>query len=270
MNFKIQGMLLFMLLGSSIMAQTDDSTSFIPDRPGFATTPDVLSFKKVQLENGFQYTNFFEGDIHIENFLFSSLLVRYGLAKYAELRIQTDFAYNIVKDSTGPTTVYGLNPVTIGTKIKLLSQRKVIPNISLLFNLTLPFIGKQEFLPKTFTPSLYLLMSNDLTQNLHLCYNYGLTWYGGSDALLHFYAVCFEVNLHPKWNVFLESYGFAALHSSPSFNLDTGVAFLISDHLQVDFSVSGSITTIRDMYFVNMGIAWRIPGKNKTHYDRSI
>ena len=34
-------------------------------------------------------------------------------------------------------------------------QHKVVPNISLLFNLTLPFIGKQEFLPKTFTPSLY-------------------------------------------------------------------------------------------------------------------
>lgn len=254
---------IIILMCSSVMSQTEDS--FSADRPGFATPPDVVSFRKVQLENGLQYTNFFEGDIHIENFLFSSLLVRYGLAKFAELRITTDFAYNIVKDSTGPTTMYGFNPVTIGTKIKLLSQRKVIPNVSLLCNLTLPFIGKQEFLPKTFTPSFYLLMSNDLTEDLSLCYNYGLTWFGGSEALLHFYTICFNVHLHPKWDVFIEGYGYAALHAYPSFNMDTGVAFLINDHLQVDFSASGSITAIRDFYLLNLGIAWKVPGKNKTH-----
>ena len=252
-------MMLIFFVSSSLMSQTIDSTSFSADRPGFATSPDVMTSRKFQLEDGLQYTSIFNGEIHLENYLFSSLLVRYGMLKFAELRIQTDFAYNIVKDSAGSTSVYGFNPVTIGTKIKIIGQHKVIPDISLLFNLTLPFIGKQEFLPKTFTPSLYLLMSNDLTENLNLCYNYGLTWFGGSDALLHFYAVCFAVQLHPKWNVFVEGYGYAALHSYPSFNMDTGVAFLINDHLQADFSVSGAISAIRDMYLLNMGIAWKIP-----------
>lgn len=253
------------LMCSSVMSQTEDS--FSADRPGFATPPDVMTIRKFQLEDGLQYTNIFDGEVHLENYLFSSLLVRYGMLKFAELRIQTDFAYNIEKDSAGSTVVYGLNPVTIGAKIKLLSQHKVIPNISLLFNLTLPFIGKQEFLPKTFTPSLYLLMSNDLIQNLNLCYNYGFTWFGGSEALLHFYAVCFDVHLHPKWDIFVEGYGYAALHAYPSYNMDTGLAFLITDHLQVDFSVSGSIPTIRDLYLLNMGIAWKIPGKNKLKKD---
>jgi hypothetical protein len=266
----LPGIFYIILLSANANAQSIDTIPFVADRPGFATPPDVVSCRKVQLENGFQYTNFFEGDIHVENFLFSSLLVRYGLVKFAELRVTTDFAYNIVQDSTGPTTMYGLNPVTIGTKIKLLSQQKVIPNISLLFNLTLPFIGKQEFLPKTFTPSLYLLMSNNLTENLSLCYNYGLTWFGGSEALLHFYTICFNVHLHPKWDVFMEGYGFATLHAYPSFNMDTGVAFLINDNLQVDFSASGSITSIRDFYLFNMGIAWKIPGKSKLNKDVSF
>ncbi|MCX6267508.1 MAG: transporter [Bacteroidetes bacterium] len=264
MKHFLLGVLYVILLSASCNAQSKEAIPFVPDRPGFATPPDVVSFRKVQLENGFQYTNFFEGDVHIENFLFTSLLVRYGLAKFAELRIQSDFAYNIVKDSTAPTTVYGFNPVTIGTKIKLLSQQKVIPNISLLFNLTLPFIGQQEFLPKTFTPALYMLMSNDLTESLNICYNYGLTWFGGSEALLHFYTVCIDVHLHPKWDVFIEGYGYAALHAYPSYNMDTGAAFLINNHLQVDFSASGSITSIRDFYLLNMGIAWKIPGKDKT------
>jgi Putative MetA-pathway of phenol degradation len=263
------GLVYVCLLCSIAEAQTVDSISFSADRPGFATPPDVLTHKRFQLEDGLQYSYFFNGEVHLENYLFSSLLLRYGMLKFAELRIQTDFAYNIVRDSTGPSTVYGLNPVTIGTKIKLLSQQKVIPDISLLFNLTLPFIGKQEFLPKTFTPSLYLLMSNDLTGSLNICYNYGLTWFGGSEALLHFYAVCFDVHLHPKWNVFLEGYGFAALHAYPSFNMDTGVAFLINDHLQLDLSASGSVTSVRDLYSVNMGIAWKIPGKSRKNHDLS-
>ena len=261
-------MLVFFMC-SSLMAQTGDSTAFSADRPGFATPPDIMTTGRVQLEDGIQYSYFSDGEIHNKNFLFSSLLVRYGLMRFAELRVQTDFAYNITEDSTGTTVAYGLNPVTIGTKIKVLSQRKVIPNISLLFNLTLPFIGKQEFLPKTFTPSLYLLMSNDLTEDLNLCYNWGLTWFGGSDALLHFFAVCFDLHLHPKWDVFLEGYGYAALHAYPSFNMDTGVSFLINNHLQLDLSASGSITSIRDFYLLNMGIAWMIPGRNRIKRDLS-
>ena len=245
------------------MAQTVDTTAFVRDRPGFSTPPDVLAFRRFQLEDGIQYTNSSRGDVRNENLLFSSLLVRYGILKFAELHLQTDFACIITTDSTGRSFASGLDPVTIGAKIRILRQRKVIPNISLMFNLTLPFIGKREFLPKTLTPSLLFLMSNDLTKNLNLCYNYGLTWYNGPAVIIHFYAVCLNIQLRPKWGIFVEGYGTSGLRASPTLNMDTGVAFLINDHLQADFSVSGSLTSMNDFYLLNMGIAWKIPGKNR-------
>jgi hypothetical protein len=99
-----------MLGATSVAAQTNDTTPFVPERPGVSTPPEVLASGKFQLENGFQYTNFFTGAVHNENYLFSSLLLRYGLVKRVELRLQTDFAYNIAKDSTGNNMVYGLTP----------------------------------------------------------------------------------------------------------------------------------------------------------------
>ena len=258
MKYILQCLAFIIFLCSSTIAQTDDSSSFVADRPGSATPPDVMTFRKVQLEDGLLYSNLFNGNIHRENYLFSSLLVRYGFVKYAELRIQTDFAYNITKDSTGKTIVSGFTPITIGMKIKLIGQQKVIPNISLLFNLTLPFVGKQEFVPRNFAPSFYLLMSNDITDRLNLCYNYGMIWNGSTGDPIHFYAACFDIHLHPKWDVFIEGYGFSSLHVSPAFYMDTGAAFLINDHLQADLSVTGYLNSIRDFYMFNMGIAWKI------------
>ncbi|MCK9205068.1 MAG: transporter [Bacteroidales bacterium] len=249
------------LLCSPAMAQSDVSTDFVPDRPGVSTPPDVVTFRKVQMEDGFQYENTRGAGICSQNFLFSSLLVRYGFVRGAELRMAADFAYNVVTDSSGPSVVSGFDAITISSKIKLIEQKKAIPNISLMFDLTLPYIGNKKLRPDNFAPSFYLLMSNNLTDKLNLCYNYGMTWDGSSPIPTHFYAASLALALAPEWSVYLEGYGYSALHTASAFYMDTGVAFLINNHLQLDFSITGSINSIRDYYMLNAGIAWKIPGK---------
>ena len=220
----------------------------------------MLTFKKFQLENGLLYTNFGANGLHEQDFVFSGLLVRYGLLPNAELLVQTSFACNIDKESSGASSiVYGITPVTIGTKVKLLGQRRLIPNVSFLFNLTLPFPGKKEFGVNHLAPSFALLMSNDLSDKLNLCYNYGINWDGNSAIPTHFYAVCLGVGLGKKWNVYIENYGFFTDSELPSFYMDTGVACLLNDHLQIDASVTGCLNSMGDYFQAGMGIAWKIP-----------
>ncbi len=252
-----------MVLSSSVMAQTEDFTEFSADRPGVATPPDVLSSGKFQLENGIQYSNFLTEDIRNENYLFSSLLVRYGLMKGVELHLETNYAYNIEKDSSGTSVDAGLTPLIIGTKIKIIGQHKVIPNLSFVFNLTLPISGNREFTPKNPAPSFYLLMSNNLSEKLNLCYNYGIAWDGNSSIPVHFYAVCLGIRLNNKWNVFVEGYGYSAVDIFSLFYMDTGLAYMINDHLQADVSLTGSLSTPCDFFMAGMGIAWKIPKKKR-------
>ena len=257
MRIILSGLILFLFIYPTNKAQTKDLTPFISDRPGTGTPPDVVTENTFEVEEGIQYENVTDGIMRNQNILFSSVLLRYGLTENAELRIQTDYAYN-KNDSLISTVVYGFNPITIGTKIKLLEQPGVVPNFSLLFNLTLPFIGKDEFRPDNTAPSFYLLMANDISESINLCYNYGMIWDGSSSVPIHFYAICLGVNLNDELSTFIESYGFINKTAKPDFYLDAGLAYLVTDHLQVDLTAAGYLNSYKDYYLFNIGFAWEI------------
>jgi hypothetical protein len=82
--------LLLLVLQTMVKSQTDSSINFVPDRPGMATPPNILISKRFQVEDGFQFEKYNNGILRNENFLFSSLLLRYGFVKYVEIRIQSD------------------------------------------------------------------------------------------------------------------------------------------------------------------------------------
>lgn len=248
---------LLLIVHSTVKSQTDSINNFVPDRPGMATPPDILTFKYFQVENGFQYEKYNDGIVQNENFLYSSLLLRYGVVKNAEIRIQSDYAYYKTNDSSTTSAVYGLNPITIGTKIKLIEQRKVIPNISFLLNLTLPFIGKKEFKPDNIAPSICILMSNSISEKFNLCYNYGLSWDGNTSQPVHFCALCLGANLKPKLSTFIEGYCLSNQQTNSEFYTDAGFAYLLNDHLQIDLSATGYLNSFLDYYCLNAGIAWK-------------
>ena len=154
--------------------------------------------------------------------------------------------------------MYGFNPITIGTKIKLLEQQRVLPNFSLLFNLTLPFIGKYEFRPENTAPSFYFLMANDISETVNLCYNYGMIWDGNSSVPTHFYAVSLSANLNDKLSMFIESYGFVIQKANPDLYIDAGLAYLLTDNFQIDLTIAGHLNDFKDYYLFNIGMAWEI------------
>jgi hypothetical protein len=49
------------LVCSSAIAQTDADADFVPDRPGIATPPAIVSVRKFQIENGIHYSNLTTG-----------------------------------------------------------------------------------------------------------------------------------------------------------------------------------------------------------------
>jgi len=260
MKFFLLQIVLFLILSSTIKSQPDSLNNFVPDRPGMATPPNVLTSRNLQIEEGSQFEKYKQGLLNNDNFLFSSPLLRYGIVNILEVRIQTDYVYDKEKDrtKTSTSTIQGLNPLTIGSKIKLVEQRKTLPDISVLFNLTLPYFGNKEFRPANFAPSFYLLMSKSISEKLNVCFNYGLSWDGSSAVPTHFYALCLGVNLDERWSTFIENFGYFSKMTNPVYYIDTGFAYLINDRLQIDFSATGYLNSFFSYYSMNMGIAWKI------------
>lgn len=241
--------------------QTTDSIIFVPDRPGMATPPDILSFERIQIENGNTFENNIDGTVHHENYFMPAFLFRIGLLKNAEARIFMDYATKIETDSGITTKLNGLDPITFGTKIKLFKPRKILPKTSVLINLTLPFYGKTEFTPEYLAPSVFLLMSNSILKKLTLCYNYGMIWHGDLSPMTHFYAVSLGTSIFKKISIFTEVYGSTSKYERAGHYYDGGLAFLINNHIQIDVSAAGKFNSNNDYYFVNAGFAWQIASK---------
>jgi hypothetical protein len=253
--------LIFLLTHSLATAQPPDSITFVPDRPGIATPPDILSFERIQIENGNLYENYTDGTVHHQNYYMLALLFRIGLLKNAEARINTDYAYKIETDSGIKTNMNGFDPITLGTKIKLFKQHVVIPKTSVLVNLALPWYGKAEFTPSYLAPSVFILMSNKVSQVMTVTYNYGLIWDGNHSPVTQLYAICLGANLDKRFSIFIEQYGFISKYERAKLFYDAGMAFLINNHFQIDISAAGQIDTDNDYYFVNVGFAWQIVRK---------
>jgi hypothetical protein len=261
MKLRITLILLFICFYGILTAQTPDSIVFVPDRPGMSTPPDILSFERFQLETGFQKEHFLSGSALNENNLFPTVLIRLGLLKNAEARISTDYAYNRFTDSGKTTVTNGLNPISIGTKIKLLKQRQFLPKTSLLVNLTLPWYGKKEFTPLYLAPSVYLLMSNSIFDRLNVCYNYGLEWHGDHSPLSHFYSFCLGLNINKALSIFAEGYGYSGKYKRAKYYYDAGFSCLLNNHLQIDVSAAREFNSASDYYQINAGISWQLAGK---------
>ena len=239
-------------------SQSIDTVSFVPERPGMGTPPDIITSRSLDIEDGFQDTRQFNGNMRLDNLLFSSLLLRYGVGKIAEVRIQTDYVYNRETIDKKATSIFGLDPITIGSKINLTGQRKVLPEISILFNLTLPFWGRKEFKPDHAAPSVYLLMSNTISNTFNICYNYGVSWDGNSPVPTHFCSFCLGINLNRRWSTFIESYSYFHRQTNPQLYVDAGFACMLTNRLQVDFSAAGYLNAFTDFYLLNAGIAIKI------------
>ena len=141
--------------------EASEPQSVAADRPGMATGVGVLPFKTIQWETGFQWDY---ADCQ-HSFTLPTTMLRFGVAPFAELRLEYDGT--LYSDAKWQ---YQVEPLILGTKIRVFEGWKAVPKISFLANIAIP-ITKEAFQTSHVAPSLYLLFENDVTDWLNLCYN---------------------------------------------------------------------------------------------------
>jgi len=250
---KIIFVFFLFLISINCKSQTVEIPDIIPDRPGMTTGPFIVLPKKFQIETGFLYEKNMEDNTLGETILYNSTLLRFGINKNAEIRLQTDFA----KVKTDSLNITGFNPLTIGTKILISESKGAIPQTSFLFNLTLPWVGRKEFRPANPAPSLFLLFENDI-KKWNICYNFGLQFDGESPAPSEFAGLCIAYNFTDKLSFFIENYNWFCGKTKPENYMDIGCAYIIAKNIQLDLSGNMNLQDIKHYYMVSFGVSWRI------------
>ena len=244
-------------LAMGVSAQ--ESASVISaDRPGMATGVDVMPFKGVQWETGFQYD--YSSGAH--SITLPTTLFRLGITRFAELRMEYD---GTLASADKKQWEYAVEPLVVGTKIKVFEgteneKLQWLPAVSFLLNLAVP---STPDLAKTthVAPSAYLLFHHNATDWLSIDYNIGAEWDGVSAQPATFLALCLGFGITDKAGAFLESYNYVTDYGrrlGGSANLDFGFTYLVQPRVQLDVYAAFNCQDPASSASVGLGVAWMI------------
>ena len=247
---------LILLLACLVAANAQTETPAVaPDRPGMATGTDVTPFLKVQWETGFEST--WDGN---PAFLLPTTMLRFGVTKFAELRLEYD---GVLFQQYEHQWAYDVQPLVIGTKVKIFEGYKWVPKISLMANLAIPLtrVPYGDVQPHV-APSLYLLFQNDVTDWFNIGYNVGAEWSGVSHIPSTFLALCLGFNMFDRFGAFVESYNYFTRYgkrnTEAECDLDFGFTCLVHPRVQLDLYGMFNCQDPRNFNGIGLGVAWLI------------
>ncbi|WP_436516647.1 transporter [Ekhidna sp. To15] len=222
-----------------------DTDPIATDRPTQSAGSTVVPKGNALIEYGFIYENARD----ITNVTFANFLARVGLLNGVEIRITQNIQQ--VKNDLTDTKEDGLSPITIGTKIHLLSENGAVPQASIIGQVTLAN-GNEAFRPDEAIPEVRLNFSNTLSDFLSLGYNIGMAFPEESNTAL--YSVVLGYSFSPGWTVFAEPYGFFQ-DSISDHRFNTGLIYLVSNNVQFDISAGVGLSDVSPDSFIGFGAA---------------
>ena len=249
MDFTMKKIVLFALMIFASVGVSAQEVGFTADRPGASTGPSVVSKGVIQWEQGVQY----DGDGAKGSYTFSNTLFRYGLFDGVELRLSGD-AFSYYNGNSWKSAFAG---ISIGTKIHCCDEQEAVPAISVLADFQIPGTGTEGFVAQYFTPSLYLLFENTLSDKLSLGYNVGAEWDGGSLSPATFLAVGLGYSITEDLGCFVESYNYLA-KAGNAYCADFGFNYMVARKVQIDATANLSLNDPTHCWSVSLGIAWQI------------
>jgi hypothetical protein len=242
--------------------------SIVTDRPDQTEAPIITPPGFFQIEVGAQseFDNNSDIKMRSQSTLYNTTLWKYGVTKNFELRLITEYAgdkyrsYSGLSDTAFKLNVF--NPVSIGSKIHLQSQKGIIPEISLITHLELPYFGSHNYKPQFIIPRFRFLFAHSLSDRFSFSYNFGGEWEDGTNEATGIYTASLGAALTDKLSCFLEAYGFIKEKGEADHRLDGGFTYLISNDVQIDCSGGIGLTQNAPDYFLSAGLSFRFNAFN--------
>lgn len=249
---------IFLLTGLTAFAQERIDT----DRPDQTESAVLVPKKYFQGEFGFNKENY--GD---KNYILvhPTFLLKYGLSKRVELRLESAYATEYVHLIPNTVTETDLEPVEIGTKISLFEEKGWRPKTSFIFHIGSSFEGKhiEEW---DFNSTFRFTCQHTLTENIGLGYNIGMESDGEENVLLYTFSPNF--NIGKKWYAYVELFGFRtrdiySFQKRWQHAFDTGLAYYLSNNTKVDLSSGFGLGSNPMTNYIALGFSFRVPVKAK-------
>ena len=246
------------LLGAAVLTgavgASAQSPELVTDRPDQTESATVVPRGLLQVETGYLFTR--KGDV--DSHAAPGTLFRIGLGGRTELRL----GHAGVMGTEGRR---GAGDGELGAKFNLIPQADGWrPELAVLGGLSLP-TGDSRFSSGGADPSLLVAFTHDLTPRLALGYNAGAAWESTPDAPGHdafmVYSLALGIGVTGRLGAFLEVFGDRQLtdEATAGVSADAGLTLLLTEIVQLDFSVGRGLRGPADDLFVGTGLSFRLP-----------
>jgi hypothetical protein len=222
-----------------LAAQQEDLIN--PDRPGIADGSQTIAAGRFQIEAGAERD---DDGIHV---LTTPLLLRYGLTKDFELRVETAGYARVLGAGED-----GWAPVSAGFKWHFVDEdtKTHRPSLGIIARL-FPKSGSGLFKSDTTTGDVRLAADMTLSDKWALNPNIGASFGDGNTTALA--AVTLQYNVTDKANVFVDGG-----YSDSAILLDAGGAWIVGHDTQLDASVGWRAHGVNaPNVFVSAGVSRR-------------
>jgi hypothetical protein len=228
------------------------------DRPDQTESAVLVPRKYFQGEFGFNKENFEEDNY---NFVYPTFLLKYGLSKRFELRLESAITSKHLRSVPSAKTITDLEPVEIGTKISLFEEKGLRPKTSLIAHLGMPFIANHPDKNQNLFPSYRFTFQHTINDVVGLGYNIGSQWDGYKDHTVWLYTLSPNFSIGEKWYAYVELFGFKEENWEHAF--DGGIAYYVSPDTKLDISGGFGLGNNPLKNYVALGFSFRIPFNEK-------
>ncbi|MEP7256584.1 MAG: transporter [Ferruginibacter sp.] len=228
------------------------------DRPDQTESPATVPKKWLQFEMGFlkqANKNPYKGQERFKDMEFQhpTLLTRYGLTRFFELRLETTYATSRGKeDNTIIDRQHGIESVQAGGKVNFFKEKGVRPKTSLIAHYD---FGRLRTLNKDTADgaSIVLAMQHTASEKISISYNLGMEWgrFGEPPAYLYTFSTGFD--LSDKWSGFVEVFGSAWKNENPENSIDAGIAYCANSNIKLDFASGFGVSKFAPDWFIAIG-----------------
>lgn len=238
----------FILLSSLIISYTSSAQQIQTDRPNETEGPSTISAHHLQVETGFS----FEKQDDEKTFEVPALVMRYGLFKNAEFRLESAFKIEDEQNSQG------IQPLVVGFKYHVLDHKGILPDLALLGRVSIPWLADNAYQEENYSPEIRLLAQHSLSKTTHLGYNIGIEWLADTARPEYIYTLSVDHSLNKKIKLIAEAYGFTEPHHHAQNSADVAVLYLLKNNMQLDVIAGSGIMNSPQSKFIELGFSFKI------------
>lgn len=249
-------MIRFVLLICFFILVNFGNAQIITDRPDQTESSSTIEKGNLQIESGILLV-FNESDLSsTQQLLAPTTLFRYGIINGLEIRVFNQF--ESLKDQNSYQKINGISDLELGTKIQLLKKENINTEIAFLSHVVIP-TGTASLSNDKLATINKLSISHQLSENMGLGYNIGYDYFGDGNGDF-IYSFSLGISVTNRFSFYLEPYGSIVDFDEHKSNFDAGIAYLLNDNCQLDFSFGTGINNT--MNYLSVGYSINISKDN--------